>query len=469
MSEHNNTNTRRTFLKTVGAKTIGATAVFAGIPNIISAHDREMSVLELRRPPIISPNDKIRFATVGFGGRGMYDTDMALKQAGTELAGTCDVYDGRTTRSREIYGDKLFTTRHYEELLARPDIDAIIIAGTHHWNAKVSIDALKAGKAVYCEKPMVQKIEEGGPVIKAQKESGKVFMVGSQRVSSIVYEKARQLIQSGAIGELNYVEAWWDRNSAMGAWQYSIAPDASADNIDWNRFLGNAPKIPFEPIKLFRWRNYKDYGTGIAGDLFVHLFSGLHFILGCNGPTRIQSTGGLRYWKDGRDVPDVLMGMYDYPATKTTPAFNLMLRSNFIDGSGGGTGFRFVGSEGVLSLDRDITVKKNKMGRPGYGIKSFPQTVQDEYIRQYNEKYPPTRAEMSDPPLLEFKAPEGYDDMNDHLAVFFDAVRNKKAVTEDAVFGFRATAPAILTQQCYYSNKASWWDPENLRVAKPKV
>ena len=151
------------------------------------------------------------------------------------------------------------------------------------------------------------------------------------------------------------VEAWWDRNSAIGAWQYSIPPDATPENIDWDRFLGRAPKVPFEPVRLFRWRNYRDYGTGVAGDLFVHLFSGMHFVTGAIGPTRVYATGGLRFWKDGRDVPDVLLGLYDYPATEAHPAFNLALRVNFVNGAGETSGFRFVGSEGIMTIDNGVT------------------------------------------------------------------------------------------------------------------
>jgi len=292
----------------------------------------------------ISPNDRIRVALIGAGGMGSSDAESSQQVPGVELVAVSDIYEGRLTRAKERWGKQLFTTRDYREVLARGDIDAVLIATPDHWHAKISIDAMNAGKDVYCEKPMVQQVGDGRGVVEAQKMTGRIMQVGSQRVSSIVYKKAQELLQSGAIGELNMVEAWWDRNDAIGAWQYSIPPDATPENIDWDRFLGRAPKVPFEPQRLFRWRCYRDYGTGVAGDLFVHLFSGMHFVMGAIGPTRVYATGGLRFWKDGRDVPDVLLGMYDYPETANHPAFNLALRVNFVDGGAESSGFRFIGT-----------------------------------------------------------------------------------------------------------------------------
>lgn len=451
-------NQRRSFVKTIGA----GLGLSLGLPSIVQAigsgSERVEAIESLKRKPI-SVNDKIQIACIGFGGRGLYDIDQALKVPGVKMVAAADLYDGRLIRAKELHGKDLFTTRYYEEILSRPDVDAVFIAGTHHWNAPISIAALKAGKAVYCEKPMVYKLDEGQQVIKAQKETNTLFMVGSQRVSSIVYEKARELYRSGAIGDLNYVEAWWDRNSYLGAWQYSIAPDANERTVDWKRFLGSAPQHAFDPMRVFRWRNYKDYSTGVAGDLFVHLFSGLHFILDTMGPERIAATGGLRFWKDGRDIPDVLLGMYDYPATKTHPAFNLVLRTNFVDGSGGSTGFKFIGSEGMMTVDNSITIKKVKRGAPGYNIQSFSKEMQDRYQKEWKENNPDKRKEMSDPELFEYKPPKEYNDMDDHLFNFFDAIRRNKGVVEDATFGFRAAAPAIMTHQAYYDKKVYAWDP----------
>ena len=183
---------------------------------------------------------------------------------------------------------------------------------------------------------MVHKLEEGAEVIATQKKTGKVMQIGSQRVSSIVTEKTREIYESGVIGELVLVETWNDRQGGNGAWQYSIPTDANARTVDWDKFIGDAPKVAYDPVRFFRWRNYQDYGTGIAGDLFVHLFSGLHTVISSKGPNRIYATGGLRYWKDGRDVPDIITGLYDYPATDKHPAFTLQMRVNFVDGGGGG-------------------------------------------------------------------------------------------------------------------------------------
>ena len=146
--------------------------------------------------------------------------------------------------------------------------------------------------------------------------------MGSQYASSIVYEKARELIKAGAIGELNDGRGVaTTATPRIGAWQYSIPPDASPANSR----LGPLPRHRAEAAvrrrsRLFRWRNYRDYGTGVAGDLFVHLLTGIHLVTGSLGPTRVIATGGLRYWNDGRDVPDVMLALFDYGKQQRIPS-----------------------------------------------------------------------------------------------------------------------------------------------------
>jgi predicted dehydrogenase len=449
---------RRDFIKLTTAATVAA----ATSTTILAAD-------EARRPERVSPSDKIRLGLIGAGGQGMGDTREALKVPGIELVAVADLYDGRLTRAKEIWGNQLFTTRDYREVLARSDIDAVIIATPDHWHMRISNDAMKAGKDVYCEKPMVQSLEQGKHVIETAQQTNRIFQVGSQRVSSIVYKKAKDLLASGAIGELNLVECWWDRSSAIGAWQYSIPPDASPTTVDWDRFLGEAPKREFDATRFFRWRNYRDYGTGIAGDLFVHLFSGLHFVVGTTGPTRVMATGGTRYWKDGRDVPDVMLALCDYPKTANTPAFNLSLRVDFAAGANESSGFRFIGSEGVMTLSGSLTVnKKQRAKEPGYTIDTFPKATQEAFLKEYRAKYPENKQEISGSNQDTYAPPSGYSDSVDHFTSFFEGMRSRKSVVEDAVFGFRAAGPALLANRSYFDNRAYDWNPETMTFSKER-
>ena len=259
-------SSRRKFIRQLGGTSL---LLAAGSMKSFSADEIVRSHPGIKTA--VSPNDKIRIATIGMGIMGHQDTDTALKVPGVELVAVCDLYNGRLTRAKEKYGKNIFTTRDYRELLNRKDIDAVIIATSDNWHSRITIDALNSGKAVYCEKPVVQTISEGLPVIEAQKKTGKPMQVGSQRVSSIVYREAKKLYKSGAIGQLNCVEASFDRQDALGAWEYTMPTDGSPQTVDWDRYIEGVAKMPWDPKKFFWWRNYKDFGTGVAGDLFVHL------------------------------------------------------------------------------------------------------------------------------------------------------------------------------------------------------
>ncbi|HUX45564.1 MAG TPA: Gfo/Idh/MocA family oxidoreductase, partial [Terracidiphilus sp.] len=342
----------------------------------------------------VAANDHIQIALIGAGGQGQYDTGVALQVPGVKLVAVADCYNGRLERTKELWGDQLFTTRDYREILARKDIDAVIIGTPDHWHKQASIDAMKAGKDVYCEKPMIHLYSDGPAMIEASRSTGRILQIGSQRVSSALYEKARELLASGAIGTLNMVTAQWDRNSSMGAWNYTVPPDASPETCDWPRFEGTAPHIPFNAEHFFQWRKWKAYGSGVAGDLFVHLFSGTHFITGSHGPTRGMATGGLRFWKDGRDVPDVMLGLFDY-----REGFNLSLRVNFVDGGEESEGLLFTGSEGTMQIGGNaVTLSRvPREKEPGLTINTFPKAMQEQIEEAYRKKYPMTHFEGEPP------------------------------------------------------------------------
>ena len=274
--------TRRTFLMSAAATTAASQlAAVAGAGTATPAAE-------------FGPNDRVRIATIGMGIIGFIDTACALRVPGVELVAISDLYAGRRTHAKEVHGDRVDAHVDYREVLARKDVDAVLLCVPDHWHARMSIDAMKAGKAVYCEKPMVRSVAEGPDVIRVQKETKAVFQVGSQFASSIVMDKLKEALSSGVIGKLHSVNARYNRNSAMGAWQYSIPTDASPETVDWDRFLGEAPKRPFDADRFFRWRKYWDYGTAVAGDLFVHLLTGIHHATGALGPTRVAAMGGQR-------------------------------------------------------------------------------------------------------------------------------------------------------------------------------
>jgi hypothetical protein len=188
----------------------------------------------------------------------------------------------------------------------------------------------------------------------------------------------------------------------------------------------------------------------------------MHFVTGAIGPKRVYATGGLRFWKDGRDVPDVLLGLYDYPT------FNLALRVNFVNGAGETSGFRFVGSEGILTIDEGVTVSKQpRESEPGYTVDTFPKAMQEQFLEKYYQQYPKQSANAdSIRPKNEDKymPPRGYSDHRDHHRNFFNAVRTRKPVIEDATFGFRAAGPALLSNISYFEQRMCTWDPDTLTM-----
>jgi len=458
-------NSRRKFIKKLG----GSVAA-AGITNQVLASDPVIRH-QLRSVQKISANDKIRIGLIGSGIIGHYDTDTALKVDGVELAAVCDLYTGRVDRAKEKWGNALFTTKDYRELLNRKDIDAVLICTPDHWHQRMAVDAMNAGKHVYCEKPMVQKIEEGHAIIAAQKKTKKVLQVGSQRASSAAILEAKKYFEQGTIGELTYVEAYCDRSDARGAWQYSIPTDASPQTIDFDRFLGHAPKVAFDPVRFFRWRNYKDYGTGAAGDLIVHLLTALHTVTGSIGPNKIYALGEINYWKDGRDAYDMVNAFLSYPVKDKLPAYQVYTRVNLADGEGkGGFGIKFIGTDGVIDIGwNDFKVKTLKrsvaLGYGGYdSYDSFSAQQKEDFKKWYEEKYGDAKGGFEMGKTIEYNAPQGYDDRLDHMISFFNGIRSASPILEDATFGLRAAAPSLACNMSAAQGKALKWDPVNMKL-----
>ncbi|HEY8659469.1 MAG TPA: Gfo/Idh/MocA family oxidoreductase [Hanamia sp.] len=459
-------SSRRKFIKQITGTTL---ALGAGSLASFAAEEKmEERVIHYQKN--ISSNDRINVAVIGMGIMGNNNTNTALKVLGVQLVAACDLYSGRLERAKELHGNDLFVTNDYRKILDRKDIDAVIIATCDQWHARITKEALQKGKHVYCEKPMVHYINEGLGVIEAQKASNKIMQVGSQRVSSIVYAKAHELYKSGEIGKLNMVNAIYDRQDALGAWEYTMPTDESPETVDWERYIAGMPKMPYDAKKFFWWRNYKEFGTGVAGDLFVHLLSGTHVITDSKGPDAIFASGQLCYWKDGRNVPDVMTGILRYPETPEHPPFQLTLQVNFVSGTGGSETIQFVGDEGTINIGGNgLTVHHSIMSKaPGIGgwdaLDTYPEAMQETLKKQYNQKYSADEQKRITKPDIIYREPNGYDEHLEHHINFFNSVRTGKQPVEDAVFGFRAAAPSLACNESYFKKKIIYWDPEEMKV-----
>jgi predicted dehydrogenase len=404
----------------------------------------------------VAPSDRIRFASIGTGTRGCELLQASLAVPGIECVAACDLYDSRHEAAQEAVQKQVPTTRSYKEILDRKDVDAVIVAVADHQHRRVVVDACAAGKDVYCEKPMSHTLEDGFAMVDAVHKGNRIMQVGSQRVSSIVYEKAREIsTHPGPSAMCSSSKGFSDRNSPSGAWVYPIPPDASEQTIDWDAFLEDAPKRPFDAARFFRWRCFSDYGEGLAGDLFVHLLSGIHFVSGTNeAPQRAQSSGGLFRWKDGRDFPDVIETLYDFPK------FRVVLRCNL--NNAGGEPIRFHGTKGTMEIvgqtltftPQDITPKPET-----YSTKGWPERLRKQYWRSGQPTIrSPDRSTIKSVEAETFTAPQGYSDVSAHQANFFNAVRTRKPTVENEVFGNHAAIGCHLANYAYFKNTIATWD-----------
>ncbi len=403
----------------------------------------------------------MRFGVIGVGmqGSGLLGSAIALPHV--ECAAACDVYDGRHTLAREIAGPGLRVTRRYQDLLDDKTIDCVIAAVPDHWHRQIVVDAVRAGKDVYCEKPMSHTPDDGVAMLDAVQGSGRIVQVGSQRVSSEICARARDLLARGTIGELTLVEGWIGRNDPTGAWEYPPPPDLSPQTLDWDTWQGRAPRRAFDPKAFARWRAYREYGTGVAGDLLVHLVSGLMFMLGVSDPpSRAMAVGGVRRWKDGRTWPDVLAVTFDYGGLPVYMRLNL--------GTAAAETYRFQGAKGVLEVTNGDTVTVTPQtgedsGPSYYAENSYPRAMLQAYERHWHEENDARLAREAVSEVTTIRGPN-YDDRSPHLATFFNAVRSRQPVVEDARFGHHAALACHMANASYFAHGAATWDASARRV-----
>lgn len=415
------------------------------------------SVVPGTRP--ISAADKVTVGIVGAGIRGL-ELMQAILAVGGNVAIVCDLYDGHFRRAQEIQANTP-TTREYREVVERKDIDVVAVATSDHWHAPVAIAAMQAGKDVYCEKPMSHTIPEALEMAKVSKETGRLVQVGSQSLSMLSTQKARELVQSGQVGTVYSVQASIYRPSAVGAWRYPVPPDASPQTVDWERFQGNAPKRPFDAQRFFQFRNWWDYGTGIAGDEYVHLLSRVHYVLGVQYPLSAIAQGGIYKWTGDRDVPDIHNTFYDYGK------FQAVVLANLISNWDPGEIVRFYGDKGTVELTEWSAnlVPYNPVEDYGYPLGSWPKDLKDKFIEEHkNDPLADVGTAGKQPKRKRENFPQKAEGTEDHFRNLFACIKTRQQPVENVEFGCGTAVACHMANISYKEKKRVFWDAQKLEL-----
>jgi predicted dehydrogenase len=397
----------------------------------------------------------VRLGFIGVGIRGSLLMEAASGIAAVEIKAAADCYQGHLDAARERIAPAPDVTGRYTDLLARDDIDAVVIATPDHWHLQMTQEALAAGKHVYVEKPLTHRWEEGDAFIAAMERSGKAVQVGSQYVSMGCAQQAIDLVRGGRIGQVTLVEGRMHRNAPTGAWYYPIPPDASPKTVDWKGFLGPAPAREFDLRRFFQWRLFWDYSGGLPTDLFVHIVTATHQILGVQEPESVMAFGGLYHWKDYREVPDQMTAMVKYEE-----GFVLQLVSTAHNGHPGPL-LTFYGTEGTLEYTGE-TCKLYHEPRSenfSYSTRSWPKATVARFkdaMRLRDNLTPldgPTAAEP-----IEYRSPNDEDSTRAHMRNWIEAIRTGDKPIEDVRFGHHAALVGHMCNLSYKAGKPAHWN-----------
>ena len=292
---------------------------------------------------VLGANDRIQLGLIGCGGRGRSVMGTFVKSDKVNVAAVCDVYGERIDRARQVAAEARSFSDH-RKLLEVKQIDAVLIATPDHWHALTAIDALTAGKDVYCEKPLTLKIEEGPAIVKAARVNNRVCQVGMQQRSGGHYIQARdEYVKKGKLGKITLARTWWHGN---GAHLMQAPVKERPSNLDWARYLGPVKWREWDPPQYFNFRAYLDFGGGQVTDLFTHWIDVVHMFMEQDNPISAVASGGVYHYKDGRTAPDTICVFLEYPAGWTA-TFEATLAPGIT-----GAGVEMCGTEGKLFITR---------------------------------------------------------------------------------------------------------------------
>lgn len=387
-------------------------------------------------------NDRVRVGIIGVGNIGTRHLQRRLlpmmrRDRLIDVVAASDIYDRAKFRAKELIGLADRDVHHaYEDLLARDDVDAVVIATPDHWHSRMAIDAMRAGKDVYLEKPMSRTIPEAKAIAETARETGRVLQVGSQWVSDPAYGKAREMIREGLTGPVVMAQSSYSSNHPAGVWQYYVDEEATPDTVDWKRFLGGAPQQPFSGERFFRWRKYWDFSGGIGTDFLYHRLSPLLYATGPRFPDRVSGHGGIYLFRN-REVPDTFSTTIEY----RDMVVNLVgscgsQASNILHGPA------FFGQFAAVSI--------------------APGVVEARPERLYADEF--RRRAGTDLLRVEVDNLDQQTARTAHMLDFLNCVSTRAQPIFDADFGYRVMVAIKLGVDSYRNGRIMCFDPQSERI-----
>lgn len=453
------------------------------------------------------PGKRVRLGVIGFGGEGESlvrfagfahpgwiddaskraqkdardkDLEVYLGQddLNIEFTAVCDLFDVRAERAVAASSTAVRSGggpankpatryRRYTDLLDSGDVDGVIIATSDNWHSRITIDAASKGIPVYCEKALTRTEDEAHAVYDAVKRAGIAFQLGHQNRQTESYLKAREIMDAKILGPITLVESTTNRNSPWGAWVWDIDPKGTPQTIDWAQFQEPSPhKLPFTPERFFRWRCWWDYGTGLSGDLLSHEYDGVNMIMGLGIPKSAVASGGIYYFKDGRDVPDTFQATYEYPDRDLTFVYSATLAN------GNNRGLQFMGHDGTMRVSQALTVladgesqryeQKIKDGlidpsrpmftyRPGFkGIDAITSATAEYFASRGL--------------LYTYRGGRRVSAYHLHIAEWVDAIRNGGPTSCNIDRAFEEAMTCHMATRSYLEGRKVEWDPLRRRI-----
>ena len=452
------------------------------------------------------PGERLRLGVIGYGGRGQADirgagfaptewTDSQARAAARnprnqnlatfldqhdlnlDLTAVCDLFDVYAVRGIDASANPVRPGgreqkparryRTYEELLESGTVDLILCATPDHWHSRITIAAAERGVHVYCEKAMTRTEEEAREVAAAVRASGIQFQLGHQNRQSEAHVKAREICAKNILGPITLVETTTNRNDPIGAWVYRVHDDANPETIDWAQFEAASPHpTGFSAERFFRWRCWFDYGTGLAGDLLSHEYDAINQILDLGIPASASASGGVYFYKDGRDVPDTFQVAYEYPERDLTLLYSATLAN------GRGRGKVMMGHDATMEVGSGVTViAEGQSTRYGHLIDeevvdpSKPLLTYRPGFRGIDAVTTATEQYFASRGLLfTYRGDRRFDPTHLHVKEWVDAIRNGGTTSCNIERGFEEAITCHMATESYLRGTKVHWDPVQERI-----